>query len=126
MQIDPFATLTTKKCEPCEGGVEPCSLGFAKDQIREIPHWKLSQDGKWIRRSIRFKDFVRTVACLDAVGELAESEGHHPDLHITGYRHLQIDLSTHAIGGLSQNDFILAAKIDQLLSESFPDLKNNE
>jgi 4a-hydroxytetrahydrobiopterin dehydratase len=126
MQIETAEQLMNKKCAPCEGGVEPCTLDFSQRQMAAIPHWRLSDDGKWIRRSIRFKNFVRTVECLNRIGELAELEAHHPDLHITGYRHLMIELSTHAIGGLSENDFILASKIDQLLTLSFSDCKNNE
>ena len=61
------------------------------------------------------KNFVEVMGVVNQIAELAESDGHHPDLHITGYRQLKIDLTTHAIGGLSENDFILAAKIDQLL-----------
>ena len=72
-------------------------------------------DGKWIERTIRFKNFVEMMQGVNQIADLAESEGHHPDLHLTGYRNLKIDLTTHAIGGLSENDFILAAKIDALL-----------
>lgn len=108
------AELAAKKCAACEGGVKP----FAPDQIAEhlpaVPEWKLSECGKWIRRKYRFADFVTALAFVNRVGELAEADDHHPDVHITGYRHVLLELSTHAIGGLSANDFILAAKIDAL------------
>ena len=79
------------------------------------PRWLLSDDAKWIARKVVCKNFVEVMGVVNQIAELAESDGHHPDLHITGYRQLKIELTTHAIGGLSENDFILAAKIDQLL-----------
>ncbi|MEK0424979.1 MAG: hypothetical protein RJB11_1070 [Planctomycetota bacterium] len=109
--------LLQKKCLPCEGGVEVCSLERAKSQQRAVPNWKLRPDGKWIERSVRFKNFVKMIEAVNRIAELSEAEGHHPDLHLTGYRNLKIELTTHAIGGLSDNDFILAAKIDALLGE---------
>ena len=108
------AELTAKKCTACEGNTP----AFTKEQIAEhlaaVPEWKLSDDGKLIRRKYKFKDFVSAMAFLQKVGELAEEEGHHPDLHLTGYRNAAVELTTHAIGGLSANDFIVAAKIDKL------------
>jgi 4a-hydroxytetrahydrobiopterin dehydratase len=108
------AELTAKKCTACEGGTP----AFTRDQIAAhlpaVPEWKLSEDGKLIRRKYKFKDFVSALAFLQKVGELAEAEGHHPDLHLTGYRHATVELTTHALGGLSANDFIVAAKIDKL------------
>lgn len=126
MQIQPADALEARKCLPCEGGVEACSLNFAQEQVRLLVGWQVTTEGKWIRRSIRFKNFVRTVEAVNQIADLAEAEAHHPDLHITGYRILTIELTTHAIGGLSENDFILAAKIDSLLAASFPDAKNHE
>ena len=125
MQTETAEQLVAKKCLPCEGGVEPCSLDYSQAQLSSIPDWKLSEDEKWIRRSIRFKNFIRTVECLQRIATLAEVESHHPDLHITGYRNLTIELTTHAIGGLSENDFILAAKVDQLLRLEFAECKCN-
>ena len=78
--------------------------------------------GKSIARSIRFKNFVEAISCLNQIGDLAEA--HHPDLHLTGYRNLKVELTTHAIGGLSENDFILAAKIDLLVADRFPTAKH--
>jgi 4a-hydroxytetrahydrobiopterin dehydratase len=106
--------LTAKKCTACEGDTPP----FTKEQINEhlaaVPGWKLTDDGKMIRRKYKFKDFVQAMAFLQKVGNLAEEEGHHPDLHLTGYKNATVELTTHAIGGLSANDFIVAAKIDRL------------
>ena len=108
------AELTKKKCQPCEGGVDPVSPQEAKAQIEKLPGWSLSPDSKKIRKEWTVKDFATAIKFFNDVASVAESEDHHPDLHLTGYRKVAIELSTHAIGGLSENDFILAAKIDQL------------
>ena len=106
--------LSSRKCKPCEGGVEPLPLGAAQALLRDVAGWELV-DGKAIRKTVKCKDFLDAVALIQKIAPVAEAEDHHPDLHLTGYRKLTIELSTHAIGGLSENDFILAAKIDQLL-----------
>lgn len=107
--------LTQLKCEACEGGIPPMPEDRAKEHLKELHQdWKLSSDATTLSREMKFKDFVSVVAFVNKVAELAESEGHHPDLNIFGWNHLRITLSTHAIKGLSLNDFILAAKIDQL------------
>lgn len=123
MAIETAQALSQKKCMPCEGGVDPCPLDQARAQLAAIPQWSLSDDGRWIRRQLRFRNFVEAVQCLNRIAELAEEEGHHPDLHVTGYRILDVELTTHAIGGLSENDFIVAAKIDQLIANQFPTAK---
>jgi 4a-hydroxytetrahydrobiopterin dehydratase len=123
MAMKTVEQLSEAKCLPCEGGVEPCPLDHARAQLSAIPLWSLSDDGRWIRRQVRFKNFVEAVQCVNRIADLAEAEGHHPDLHITGYRILGIELTTHAIGGLSDNDFIVAAKIDQLIGSQFPSAK---
>ena len=107
--------LRQKKCLPCEGGVAVIEAGQARLYIKTTPDWELADDAKWISRDIVCKHFLEVMEKVNQIAEIAESEGHHPDLHITGYRKLRIDLTTHAIGGLSENDFILAAKIDQIL-----------
>jgi len=106
--------LAQKKCKPCEGGVESVSTAQAKEQVARLPGWGLLGDGKSIRKEWVVKDFSTAVNFFQRVAEVANKEDHHPDLHLTGYRKVAIELSTHAIGGLSENDFILAAKIDQL------------
>ena len=105
--------LTEQKCEACEGGVLPLNKVEAEILLKQIPGWELAADAKSISRSYEFKNFQKALAFVNKVGELAESEGHHPDIHLINYRQVSIDLTTHAIGGLSNNDFILAAKIDQ-------------
>ena len=112
MQVHSASQLTAKKCKPCEGGVEPCSVEFAKSQLDSLKDWDLSDDGHMISRRWKLKNFVQAMKLVNAAAEVAEAEQHHPDLHLTGYRNVQIDLTTHAIGGLSENDFIVAAKID--------------
>lgn len=106
--------LTAKQCTACEGGTPPFTAGQIADHLPAVPLWKLTGDGKMIRREYGFRDFVAAMAFLQKVGELAEAEGHHPDLHLTGYKNAAVELTTHAIDGLSANDFIVAAKIDRL------------
>jgi 4a-hydroxytetrahydrobiopterin dehydratase len=106
--------LTQKRCTPCEGGVEALRADQVRDLLPALPGWKLGGDGKHLRREWRMKDFAAALAFFNAVGKIAEEEDHHPDLHLTGYRNVAIELSTHALGGLSENDFILAAKIDRV------------
>jgi len=120
MQIVPPAELFSKKCLPCEGGVEACTIEHSRNQLQLLPNWQLSEDAKWIHRKLIFKNFVQAVSCINKISELAEAEAHHPDLHLTGYRNLEIAISTHAIDGLSENDFILASKIDVLVASEFP------
>ena len=106
--------LTTKKCVPCEGGVPAFSPEEAKQQVEKLPGWKLTADGQRIRREWTVKNFMAGINFFGDVAKLAEAEQHHPDLHLAGYRNVAIEIWTHAIGGLSENDFILAAKIDKL------------
>ena len=107
--------LAQRKCKPCEGGAEPLPPSAAQMLLADVKGWELV-DGKLIRKRVRRKDFMDAVNAIQRIAPIAEAEDHHPDLHLTGYRNLTIELSTHAIGGLSENDFILAAKINQLLA----------
>lgn len=105
--------LAEKKCVPCEGGEIPLDEKAAREMKKWIsPEWVL--DKKKISRNFEFKDFKEAVDFINKVAEIAESEGHHPDMRLHSYKKVDIDLSTHAIDGLSDNDFILAAKIDKL------------
>ena len=106
--------LADRTCKPCEGGAEPLPLSAATALLRDIPGWELV-DGKALRRTVKCANFLDAVALIQKIAPVAEAEDHHPDLHLTSYRKLTIDLSTHAIGGLSENDFILAAKLNVLL-----------
>lgn len=116
-----MSDLTQKKCKPCEGIGKPLTKELAAQQLKDIPDWQLNDDGKGIYREYVTKNFMAAVDFIVKAARIAESEDHHPDIHLTGYRKLRIDLSTHAIGGLSENDFILAAKVNQLPVE----LKSN-
>lgn len=114
MEIQEATELTTKKCEPCEGGVDPCPLPFVKEQLEKIPGWYLTNANQRIRKDWTVKNFLAGMAFFEKVAELAEADGHHPDIHLESYKNVSIELWTHAISGLCENDFILAAKIDQL------------
>ncbi len=108
--------LHLKRCVPCEGGVEPLARSAAKELLKALhTDWTLSADGLRLNRAYKFRDFYRTMSFVNAVAHIANAEDHHPDLEI-GYGYARLAYSTHAIGGLSQNDFICAAKIDQLNS----------
>ena len=106
--------LTAKKCQPCRGGVPPMPRHEAEAMIAELPGWRLTDGGIRIRREWVVRNFMTALDFFNRVAALAEDEGHHPDLHLASYRNVAIEVWTHAIGGLSENDFILAAKIDQL------------
>jgi 4a-hydroxytetrahydrobiopterin dehydratase len=108
------AELTHKRCKPCEGGIPPLAPDVVRQYLAAVPNWKPSADGKLIRREYRVKDFATALDFFDRIGQVADAEDHHPDLHLTGYRNVAVELSTHAVGGLTENDFIVAAKIDQL------------
>jgi len=106
--------LVKKKCKPCEGGVEPYSLDEVREQLKNLIGWRLTPDGLRIRKDWTAKNFVAAMEFFNRVLEVAEAEGHHPDLHLVRFREVTIELWTHAIGGVSESDFIVAAKIDQL------------
>ena len=106
--------LTHKKCKPCEGGIEPYSRQEAEEQLTKLPGWQMTHNGQRIRKDWTLKHFMAAIPFFQEVARVAEEDQHHPDLHLEGYRKVWIEIYTHAIGGLSENDFILAAKIDQL------------
>lgn len=106
--------LIDKKCKPCEGGVEPLTESQACGFMKQLnAGWELLQRAKEIRKEYRFKNFKETMGFINLVAAVAEGEGHHPDMEVS-WGKCVIRLSTHAIKGLSENDFILAAKIDAL------------
>ena len=104
--------LAAQKCEPCEGGMAPMDLDVARRYTDAVPGWKLveSEPSK-LTRSLKFKDFAQSMAFVNEIAAIAEAEGHHPDIYISWNR-VRLELVTHAIGGLSMNDFIMAAKIN--------------
>lgn len=108
--------LTKKHCVPCEGGMPPLPIEKEDELIKQTPDWILIRDGThMIRRMFKFEDFKRAMEFVNKVADLAESEGHHPDIKIV-YNKVQLDLFTHSVGGLSENDFIMASKINKMES----------
>jgi len=103
--------LSEKKCVPCEGGTAPLGDGQACSLVERVPGWELRDTS--LVRTFRFRDFLGSMAFVNSVAEVAEAEGHHPDIHVSWNR-VTLTLTTHAIGGLSENDFILAAKVSAL------------
>jgi 4a-hydroxytetrahydrobiopterin dehydratase len=110
--------LATSHCRSCEAPPNRYTPAEIRQRLDSLTDWRLTHDGARIRRDWEVKDFPAGMDFFGRVAELAEAEGHHPDLHLEGYRHVWIELSTHSIGGLSENDFILAAKIDRLPVET--------
>lgn len=108
--------LAKKHCQPCEGGVPPMGEADAKAYLLQVPGWSMV-DGRKIRKEWRLKEFKSAWGFLSQIALLAEQEGHHPDMRIS-YNWIRIELTTHAIGGLSENDFIMAAKIDKLAARA--------
>jgi 4a-hydroxytetrahydrobiopterin dehydratase len=106
--------LTNKKCVPCEGIGRAYSFEEVQSHMGEIPGWVAAHDGKSIERAFTLKNFVACVNLINKIKDLAEDEMHHPDLHLTGYKNLKVVLYTHALGGVTENDLIVAAKINQL------------
>jgi 4a-hydroxytetrahydrobiopterin dehydratase len=106
--------LSERKCAPCEGGVAPLTPAQVV-RLRKQLHkdWKIAEDFKSLKRSLKFKDFYRTMSFVNALAHIANTEDHHPDMEI-GYDYCRVTYSTHSIGGLSVNDFICAAKLDRL------------
>ena len=108
--------LTKRHCEPCEGGVAPMERTEAIALLRELDGWILSENGKMISRRFEFRGFFRTMSFINAMAWVVNSEGHHPDFS-AGYNYCEVGFTTHAIDGLSDNDFICAAKISALLAD---------
>ncbi len=105
--------LSQKKCVPCEVGMPPLSIDEANEYLRQASGWEIVDDGKKLKREFKFESFKKSIEFVDRVAELAESEGHHPDIHIF-YKKVVLESTTHNIGGLSENDFILAVKINNI------------
>jgi 4a-hydroxytetrahydrobiopterin dehydratase len=114
MNMPRSGELLSKKCVPCEGGLPPLARSEAEALLEGASGWSLDADAKRISKSWIVKNFMAGVDFFTKVAALAEDEGHHPDLHLEEYRHVSIVIWTHAVGGLTENDFILAAKINQL------------
>jgi len=105
--------LTNQKCIPCEVGGVPLTKEEATFYMKDVPQWTIDSESKKITRKYKFKDFLQAVDFINKVAELAEREGHHQDISVS-YNKVTLELTTHAVKGLSVNDFIVAAKIDKL------------
>ena len=110
--------LTTRHCIPCVKGTPPLGDEQTAGLLEQLhPDWTLATDNRSISRTLRFKDYYQTIAFINALAWIAHGEDHHPDLEV-GYNRCVVRYSTHAVGGLSENDFICAARIDALLPET--------
>ena len=110
--------LLNKKCTPCKGGVLPFDISEIHKFQKKIDGWNVNKDEKkkyFLEKKFSFKNFINSQNFINKVGEISEKEVHHPDISF-GWGYAKIKISTHAIEGLSENDFILAAKIDQILN----------
>jgi 4a-hydroxytetrahydrobiopterin dehydratase len=108
-----MTTLHTIRCVGCEGGIPALTAAEIKDFISQVKDWKVSDDNLSIQKKYQFKNFYHTMAFVNAIAYIANIEGHHPDLAV-GYNYCDITFTTHAVNGLTKNDFICAAKIDTL------------
>lgn len=107
-----MSTLAERRCKPCEGGTPPLARTRAEEFLRQLGSaWALTEDAHAIRREFGFKDFYRTMSFVNALAHVANIEDHHPDLEV-GYNYCRVTFTTHAVRGLSENDFVCAAKID--------------
>jgi 4a-hydroxytetrahydrobiopterin dehydratase len=109
-----MSALAEKRCKPCEGGVAPLTSAQALQLMRDLSgEWQLADDARALRREFKFRDFYRTMSFVNALAHIANLEDHHPDIEM-GYNYCRVLFTTHAIGGLSENDFICAAKVDRI------------
>jgi len=102
------------KCSACSKDTKILETSEIVEYLKQVPEWALSEDGKRIKRQWRVKNFQEGMNFINLIAKIAEEEKHHPDLHLERYQFVTIELWTHSIGGLSENDFILATKIDKL------------
>ena len=109
--------LSNRHCVPCEGGVPTLTRTEAETLLADVPGWELADDVKSIRRRFEFKGFYKCMSFINAMAWVANAENHHPDFS-AGYSFCEVTFTTHAIDGLSENDFICAAKVNALMSHS--------
>ena len=113
-----MSDLLQKKCVPCEGGVSTLDLKEIHKYQKKVDGWDIKKNKNkiyFLEKNYKFKNFINSKNFIDKVGEISEDENHHPDI-IFGWGYAKIMITTHAIEGLSENDFILAAKIDQIIN----------
>lgn len=109
-------SLARRRCRACSGGEPPFDVVAAERWAQLLPQWRLSDQARRLERQWTAPDFAAAVAAIVAIAMRAEQADHHPDIHLERYRRLRVELTTHAIGGLSENDFILASQIEELLA----------
>jgi 4a-hydroxytetrahydrobiopterin dehydratase len=112
-EVNTMTSLAAKTCIPCKGGVDPLQGAELDKLLTQVPEWGLNPDGLSIQRDFKFKNYYKTMAFVNALAYISHQTDHHADLEV-GYNHCRVVFSTHAIGGLSESDFICAAKIDLL------------
>lgn len=105
-------SLTEKQCTPCQGGIDPMTRDEANAYLAEVPGWELSDDATRLTRHFKTGDFAKAQAVANQAGDVAEAQDHHPEITF-GYGYCKVEIYTHAIGGLHENDFIFAAKVNQ-------------
>lgn len=105
--------LSSKECMPCKKGGPPLTASKAQELLTQVPGWTITPDDKWLLKSYKFKNFMEALAFVNKVGGVAEEQNHHPDIEL-GWGYANIRLQTHDVGGLHENDFILAAKIEKI------------
>jgi 4a-hydroxytetrahydrobiopterin dehydratase len=115
--VDDMEKLASKSCVPCRGGMEPLSPEAARGLLSAAPGWRLEENATRLVRRFEFQNFVEAMKFLNRVADVAEREGHHPDIAVH-WNKVDLTLWTHKIGGLHENDFILAAKVNRLLEEN--------
>ncbi len=108
-----MSDLTEKKCVPCEGGIAALDKAACEKYLSDLPEWQLNDDATVITRKFDFNGFLRTMSFVNAIAWVANVEKHHPDMAI-GYNYCTVNFTTHAANGLTENDFICAAKVDAL------------
>lgn len=111
-----MSDLARKRCVPCEGGEPALTSAQARDLLPQVPEWKLSEDAKKLTREFVFKDFATALTFANKIGDIAEEQWHHPDLEVK-WGKVHVTLTTHSIHGLSENDFILAARINEIIEK---------
>jgi 4a-hydroxytetrahydrobiopterin dehydratase len=110
-------SLSAKSCTPCRGGVDPMPAEEAQEMLKQVPEWSLTHEATRLERRYKFRDFAEANRFVDRVGAMAEEQGHHPDITF-GWGYALIEIWTHKIGGLHENDFIFAAKTDEIYRAS--------
>lgn len=110
--------LADKSCVPPSPGTKPYSKVEAAEMMKSIPEWELADDGSTLLATFAFPDFKKAIVFVNLIAGMAETEGHHPNIHVHNLKYVSLTLSTHDVGGLSENDFIIAAKVNKAVASS--------